>query len=425
MTTTLLPATTTVAPITEESARVDEVASPWRGRASEAELAEWLGVAQRVADELVPTALERDRAGRAPVAEIDLLRDSGLLDLLVPSELGGRGGHWRTAFEVTRVIARADASVAQLLGYHWLNQAGIAFYGIDRERAERWFRRSSERRWAWSDSFNPTDPDLRLEWRDDHYALDGVKRFATGAASSDRILAGALAAGGPFDGKVVLFAVDARAAGVEHLDDWDHLGYRATASGSVRYTDVVIGDDDLVGVDRGTPFSSVVTPGVQLLFGNIYVGIAEGALAQARDLTLARRGAWFLSGADRYADDPIVQRVYGELVARTTAAAALAERLNRDFDDAAARGTATTADDRAALEVSIAHLKVVATEVGLEVASRVFEVTGASSTAARVGLDLPWRNIRTHSLHDPIDYKKIEVGAHFLTGAVQPVSLYT
>jgi hypothetical protein len=36
-----------------------------------------------------------------------------------------------------------------------------------------------------------------------------------------------------------------------------------------------------------------------------------------------------------------------------------------------------------------------------------------------------WRNIRTHSLHDPVDYKKIEVGAHFLNGTVQPVSLYT
>jgi hypothetical protein len=42
-----------------------------------------------------------------------------------------------------------------------------------------------------------------------------------------------------------------------------------------------------------------------------------------------------------------------------------------------------------------------------------------------IGLDLYWRNIRTHSLHDPVDYKKIEVGAHFLTGDVQPITLYT
>jgi hypothetical protein len=44
---------------------------------------------------------------------------------------------------------------------------------------------------------------------------------------------------------------------------------------------------------------------------------------------------------------------------------------------------------------------------------------------SEVGLDLYWRNIRTHSPHDPIDYKKLEVGANFLTGDVQPITLYT
>ena len=68
---------------------------------------------------------------------------------------------------------------------------------------------------------------------------------------------------------------------------------------------------------------------------------------------------------------------------------------------------------------------MISTAVSLEVASRVFEVTGASSTKSSNGLDVYWRNIRTHSLHDPVDYKKVEVGANFLTGAVQPISLYT
>jgi alkylation response protein AidB-like acyl-CoA dehydrogenase len=68
---------------------------------------------------------------------------------------------------------------------------------------------------------------------------------------------------------------------------------------------------------------------------------------------------------------------------------------------------------------------VVSTETALEVAHRVFEVTGSSSARSEVGLDLFWRNIRTHSLHDPVDYKKLEVGANYLTGDVQPITLYT
>ncbi|WP_312856707.1 acyl-CoA dehydrogenase family protein [Arthrobacter mobilis] len=259
----------------------------------------------------------------------------------------------------------------------------------------------------------------------DGYRLSGTKHFATGAAAADRLISAAVASGGAYDGELVVFALDARREGIEHLDTWDHLGQRASASGAVRFTAVAVTPEDVIGTDTGEPFSSVVTPGVQLLFGNIYLAVAEGALAQARELTRARKNSWFLSGADTYAEDPVVHRVYGELVARTEAVRALADALNRRFDGVAGLGAAVTAEDRAELELAIAGLKVVSTEVGLEVASRVFEVTGASSTRNSIGLDVYWRNIRTHSLHDPVDYKKIEVGAHFLNGTVQPVSLYT
>lgn len=401
------------------------VRAPWHGSATADELAHWRAVAARVTEQLGADAVERDRANALPLAPLALLRKAGLADLLVPVEFGGHGAHWETAFAVSRILARTDASIAQILGYSYLNQACIAFYGNDPARQAEWFRRSAAASWIWADSFNPISPDLSFVADGDGYRLNGLKRFATGAAVADVIIAGAVATGGELDGELVVFAIAADRAGVEHLDDWDNVGYRASASGSVRYHDVFVGPDDLIGVDRDEPFSSVVTPGVQLLFGNIYLGIAEGALAQARDLVLARPNSWFLSGVDRYADDPITHRALGELVARTIAVEALADRLNARYDDVVERGDATTADDRAAIEIAVAQLKVVATEVGLEVAQRVFELTGASSTRAKIGLDLHWRNIRTHSLHDPVDYKKIEVGAHYLTGAVQPVSLYT
>jgi alkylation response protein AidB-like acyl-CoA dehydrogenase len=399
--------------------------SPWQGHADVEELAHWSTVAEEVAAKLGVGALARDRVSARPVEELQLLRDSGLANLLVPADLGGHGGHWETAMLMTRILARADASVAQILGYHYVNQACVVFYGPDVERQRDWLRRSAAQRWIWSDSFNPVSPDLDIVAEGDTYRLSGLKRFATGASVADIVIAGGVAAGGAHDGEVILFAVDTRAEGVEHLDDWDHLGQRASASGSIRYTNVLVRPEDIFGIDVGEPFSSVVTPGVQLLFGNIYLGIAEGALAQAKELTLARPNAWFLSGVDRYADDPVTHRVFGELVARTVAVEALADRVNRAYDDIIALGSATTAEDRARIEIEVAQLKVVSTEVGLEVASRVFEVTGASSTKMSNGLDIYWRNIRTHSLHDPVDYKKIEVGANYLTGAIQPISLYT
>lgn len=399
--------------------------SPWSGAASREELAHWSTVAERVATTVAVDAAERDRSNARPRAVLDLLRDSGLVNLLIPAEFGGEGAHFETAFHVTRILARADASIAQLLGYHWLNQTCVTFYGPEESRQADWYRQSAANRWFWSDSFNPISPDLEIIADGDNYRLSGLKRFATGASVADKIIAGGVASGGAHDGELIVFAVDGDREGVEHLDDWDNLGYRSSASGSVRYTSVLITPDDVIGVDRDEPFSSVVTPGVQLLFGNIYLGIAQGALEQAKQLTLARPNAWFLASVDRFAEDPVTHRLFGDLVSKTAAVEALADKLNRRFDEVVELGGATTADDRAQLEIVIAQLKVVATEVGLEVSSRVYELTGASSTKSSVGLDRHWRDIRTHSLHDPVDYKRIEVGNHFLNGIFAPVSLYT
>jgi alkylation response protein AidB-like acyl-CoA dehydrogenase len=399
--------------------------SPWSGNATAEELSTWRAVAEGVAAEISQDALERDKHSTDPFGPVQILRDSGLSNLLIPTEFGGHGGHWETAFLVTRILARADASIGQILGYHYLNQACIAFYGTDVNRQADWYRASAEKKLIWSDSFNPVSPDLAIVAEGDNYRMSGVKRFATGAIVSDMIIAGGIAEGGQFDGELIVFAVDANREGVEHPGDWDNLGQRSSSSGSVTYMNVLLTPSDIIGADRDEPFSSIVTPGVQLLFGNIYLGIAEGALAQAKELTLARPNSWFLSGVDRYSEDPVTQRVFGELVAKTAAVEALADKLNRAYDEVIALGENLTAADRGRAEIAVAQLKIVSTEVGLEVSSRVYEVTGATATKSSIGLDIFWRNIRTHSLHDPVDYKKIEVGANFLTGALAPVSLYT
>ena len=84
-----------------------------------------------------------------------------------------------------------------------------------------------------------------------------------------------------------------------------------------------------------------------------------------------------------------------------------------------------TSEQRGELAIEIAELKVVSSDVATDLTNRIFEATGTSSTASSIGFDLFWRNIRTHSLHDPVDYKKLEVGAHYLNGEFQPLSLYT
>lgn len=397
--------------------------TPWLAPLNETETAHWDGVAAEVAEALGQDALIRDRANQEPDAELKLLKESGLANLLIPAEFGGGGGHWSSAFRAVRILARTDASIAQILSYHYVNHAGIVFFG-EPSRWQHWFNASAEGNWLWGDSVNPVDPDLTLTPTEGGYRLNGTKRFSTGASTGDVTLVMALdQSTGP--DRVLASVLEHDRPGVEYLGDWDALGQRLSASGSVRFADVEVGSDDILGDVADEPYSTLVTPGVQLGFANLYLGIAEGALQRARELTLARRGAWLLSDAEHYSRDPFVQRVFGELLARTAAAEALTDRWNTRYDHIIARGAAVTAADRTDIEIGIANAKVVTTETALEVAHRVFEVTGSSSAKSDIGLDLFWRNIRTHSLHDPVDYKKLEIGAHYLTGAVQPITLYT
>ncbi|MDO2933658.1 acyl-CoA dehydrogenase family protein [Paeniglutamicibacter sulfureus] len=398
--------------------------TPWTGNADEAEIAHWSAIAQSVADTLATDALVRDRANATPHAETELLRSSGLLDLLVPAEFGGGGGHFESSFHAVRILATADGSISQLLAYHYFNQAGIGFYAAPEDQPA-WWRRTVEGGWLWGDSVNPVDPTLVLTEEGEGYRLNGFKRFSTGSGVGEVIIVNAVIQGGTNDGKVLAFVLDTGREGLELVGDWDHLGQRLTASGSVRYTDVAVLPEDILGPVTDEPIASLLTPGVQLGFGNFYLGVAQGALAKGRELLLARKNAWFLSNAESYAHDVVFQRAIGELKARTAAVEALAEKLNRRFDTEVARSNELTAGQRGDYAIAIAELKVVATETGIEVANRIYEVTGASSTANSVGLDLFWRNVRTHTLHDPVDYKKIEVGAHFLHGELQPLSLYT
>jgi alkylation response protein AidB-like acyl-CoA dehydrogenase len=50
---------------------------------------------------------------------------------------------------------------------------------------------------------------------------------------------------------------------------------------------------------------------------------------------------------------------------------------------------------------------------------------GTRSTARRHGFDRWWRNARTLTLHDPVDWKHVEIGDHVINGWEPPFGIYT
>jgi alkylation response protein AidB-like acyl-CoA dehydrogenase len=211
------------------------------------------------------------------------------------------------------------------------------------------------------------------------------------------------------------------------LHDWDNIGQRLTASGGVVFTDAFLPAGNVLGPQPEglVPRLSLAAIGFQLFLTQIYVGIAEGALAEAVDYTRHRGRPWFLSGVDNVVDDPHIVAGYGELVANVRAAGALTDEAARALGAAFDRGDDLSEAQRADAAIAISAAKVVATRVVNETTSTVFQFVGARGTAGKYAFDRFWRNARTLTLHDPVVYKAREVGAHFLTGEHPPYTGYT
>lgn len=387
----------------------------------------WRPAAEELAATLRADAAERDRAGQPPVNEVKLLRQSGLLPLLVPVARGGAGGDWPAANTVTRIVAAADASVGHLIGYHYLQLWRCELFDQP-EAIDRLQRQSVRQSWFWAGVSNPLDANLLLTPVSGGFRVDGKKTFATGASVADRLVVSATRTD---TGEKLTFTVDAHGQGITHLDDWDNMGQRLTASGGVVFDGVAITADDVLGVRPDEPDAhgairlSLAALGFQLILSQVYVGIAEGALAEAAEYTRRRTRAWPLSGVDTAVRDPYILAGYGELVAAVEAARLLTDAAAEALAGAAARGQSLLARDRGAAAVTISAAKVMATRVVTETTSRIFEFLGARATTAAFGFDRFWRNARTLTLHDPVAYKAREVGAHFLTGSYPPFTGYS
>ena len=383
-----------------------------------------VAIADALARDFATTAVARDRRGGTPKNERDAIRASGLLGLVVPRELGGGGASWQTAYRTVRAIARTDGSIAHVFGFQHLLLATVRLFGT-RTQFDALARDTVERRLFWGNALNPLDPrstiTLHPDGKEGEYVVRGEKSFCSGARDADLLIVSALDP----NGKLVIAAVPADRAGIVAKDDWDNMGQRQTDSGSVVFDEVRVSRREILADPGplGSTFATLRPLIAQLSLVNVYLGIAEGALGEARALTRERK-AWAASGVEKAIDDPYVLATFGDLAAELTAARHVAEAAAIALDDAWSKGDALTTDERGAVAVAVAAAKITSTRAGLEVTSRMFEATGARATTAGLGLDRFWRNLRTHTLHDPVDYKRRDLGRWYLTDTFPKPSFY-
>ncbi|WP_426232952.1 acyl-CoA dehydrogenase family protein [Pararhizobium sp. DWP3-4] len=381
--------------------------------------------AAEISRDLSLHAADLDREGRPPIGEIVKLKKAGLLNALHGREIGGGGLNWVDGLKLVRILARGESSIGQLLGYHYVNSQSIYWSFADQARAQALGTETVAQNLYCGAAVNPRDPGLTLTRRGSGYVLNGRKFFSTAARVSDYINATA-----KLEGKIANFAVPTDRPGYVTNDDWDNIGQRLSDSGSVEFHDFPVYDEDFIAApaDENDPppvLATFNTPLIQLVFVNFYLGAAEGALAAAVDYVRTTTRPWVTSGVERAADDPYILERVGEFTAALKASVALADSAALAVQTALSKGPDVTARERGEAAAEAYAAKVNATHTALDITARVFEVTGARSTAEKYRFDRFWRNVRTHTLHDPVFYKAKEVGEFVLNGKVPVVSLYS
>jgi len=379
-------------------------------------------IAQKLAKTFAETAAERDKQGGNPKAERDLIRQSGLLGLSIPQAFGGQGADWKTIFKTIQTIAQVDSSLAHVYGFHHLLIATVQLFA-QKEQYATWFEQTAEQNLFWGNTLNPLDKRTTVQQISaDEYIFHGDKSFCSGSIDSDILLCSGFNA----QNKLLIGVIPTQRDGVSFLGDWNNMGQRQTDSGTSHFEQVKIHENELL-LNPGplsTPYSSLRPLIAQLIFVHLFLGVAEGAFEVARE-TVQQQKAWSKSLVENAVNDPFTQKHFAEFYVQLEGIRLLANKAVETLQKAWDIGESLDAEQRGEVSIAIATAKIAATNTSLYITQNIFQVMGARATTAKLNLDRFWRNVRTQTLHDPIDYKYQEVGEWVLTGKVPEPSFYS
>lgn len=297
-----------------------------------------------VPDELLDRIAERapgyDAANAFCTEDLDELRAAGYLRIGVPVEQGGAGLGLRATARVQRALAQAAPATALGLGMHqvWVQAAravrarGKSFLQAVTDHA------ADDHLLAFGvsepgndavlfDSSTTAEPD-----GDGGYRFTGTKVFTSLAPAWDVMSVFGKDTSGSEPRLVHGFVL--RSDGdVEHLDDWDTLGMRATQSRTTKLLGVHVPDDRIVRSLPVGPNQDPLVFGIfasfELLIASVYAGIAERAIALAATAVAGRTGA---DGTPR-SQDPDVRRAIADLRGAVDAITLQVDSLARSVDE--------------------------------------------------------------------------------------------
>ncbi len=365
-------------------------------------------------------ARRRQEERLLPYRAFQLIKEAKLGAIRLPKELGGAGATNVELFDVVRKIAKVDPDVAHALRSHFVFVEDNLAAPASEERTRRLqivARGDLVGNATTEISANPQGAkqyETILRPAGEDYVLNGKKFFTTGTLYADWV--SVVSAGE--DDKVFVSFIPTTREGIAIYDDWDGFGQQLTASGTTTFTNTLVKKYEALELKRETQSYVSVR---QLFLQAVIAGIVEAVVEDSVQLLKGRKRTFTHGAAAAAIEDPLLLQTVGEIQATAFTLKTLLREAAHALDEALRLET-DEAKHEAALQT--VYVKVIGEQLALQVATKLFDVGGASATRKDQHLDRHWRNIRTIASHNPSTYKTKDVGNYIVNGEVLPINGY-
>ena len=340
---------------------------------------------------LAPYALEWDATKHFPTEVLREAAELGMAAIYCGEDAGGSGLRRIDAVRIFEQLATADPTVAAFLSIHNMCSWMVDTYGTHEQRKSWVPKLASMEAIA---SYCLTEPGagsdagaLRTKAvRDgDHYVLDGVKQFISGAGESDVYIVMART-GGDGPRGISAFIVEKGTAGLSFGANEEKMGWHAQPTAQVILEGARVPVDAMLGGadGEGTGFSIAMNGlnGGRLNIAACSLGGAQAAYDKAVSY-LADRQAF--GGA--LVDEPTIRFTLADMTTALETSRTLLWRAATALDE--------NHPDKVAL---CAMAKRYVTDACFDVADRALQLHGGYGYLTEYGLEKIVRDLRVHRI---------------------------
>jgi alkylation response protein AidB-like acyl-CoA dehydrogenase len=338
---------------------------------------------------LAPHALDWDAAKHFPVDVLRSAAELGMAAVYCSEDVGGSGLRRLDAVRIFEQLAAADPTIASFISIHNMCAWMIDTYGT-REQRKTWVPKLASMESI--ASYCLTEPGAgsdasalrtRAVRDGDHYVLDGVKQFISGAGVSEvYVVMARTGVDGPRG--ISAFVVEKDTPGLSFGPNEEKMGWNAQPTAQVIFEGVRVPADALLGGAEGTGFGIAMNG---LNGGRI--NIAACSLGGAQ--TAYEKAAAYVRDREAFGgsllDEPTIRFTLADMATTLQASRTLLWQAASALD----------ADDPEKVELC-AMAKRYVTDACYEVADQALQLHGGYGYLKEYGLEKIVRDLRVHRI---------------------------